>query len=292
MLTTIRTQGLEVVEGRDLLPHSAMERRHEEAAEDIDLNLVLSAPEADLDPVRVYMREMGATPLLTREGEVGLAKRIERGQLSALKALSRSPIVMREVLAMGADLKRGRRSIREIVVFDEEEISEEILQNRVKEVMRHIDQVHKHYKAVSRLAEQMATVPAEKKARKYSRSGGVLRREIVRTSLIIRKLGLTNSERNRLGDRVNKTIEIMRSLDRRISDLEKKITSTRNAVLKKNYRARHRQHRADMRRLENDAGMTYQELQRTQRQIIKGQMESEQAKHELVEANLPRRVHR
>jgi len=286
LLTTIRTKGLDVVEGRGLLPHSAVEQRHEEAADDIDHNSVLGAAEADNDPLRLYMREMGATPLLTREGEVDLAKRIERGQLSALKALSRSPIVMREVLAMGADLKRGRRSIREIVVFDEEEISEEILQNRVKEVMRRIHQMDKHYRAARRLAGQIAIVPADKKGRKYSRCRGVWRREIVRISLIIRELGLTTSERNRLGDRVNKTIEIMRSLERHISDLEKKITRTRNTELKKDYRARHRQHRADMRLLENDTGMTFQELRRTQHRIIKGQMEAEQAKHELVEANL------
>src|SRR5262249_60986579 len=103
-----------------MLPHAAMEQRLEESVEDIDLNPSPGAPEADNDPVRVYLREMGASPLLTREGEVDLAKRIERGQLSTLKTLSRSPIVIREVLAMGEDLKRGRRSIREIVVFNEE----------------------------------------------------------------------------------------------------------------------------------------------------------------------------
>src|ERR1700751_1896638 len=155
LLPTIHTQGLDVVEGRDLLPRAAMEQRLEEAADDIDLNPSPGAPEADNDPVRVYLREMGASPLLTREGEVDLAKRIERGKLSTLKALSRSPIVMREVLGMGEDLKRGRRSIKEIVVFDEEEISEEILQDRVKETTRRIDQMRNNYKTARRLAEQM-----------------------------------------------------------------------------------------------------------------------------------------
>jgi RNA polymerase primary sigma factor len=287
LLTTIRTQGLDVVEGRDLLPRAAMEQRLEEAADDIDLNPSPGAPEADNDPVRVYLREMGASPLLTREGEVDLAKRIERGQLSTLKALSRSPIVMREVLAMGEDLKRGRRSIREIVVFDEEEISEEILQDRASEVKHRITQVNKHYQAARRFAGRMATVPANnKKTREYRHCRRRLGREIVRISLIVRNLSLTISERKRLADRVTKTVEIMRSLDRQISDLEKKITSTRNEELKKNYRTKHRQHRADMKRLENDAGITFQELQRTQRRIIKGEMEAEQAKHELIEANL------
>ena len=286
LLITIRTQGLDLVQAPDLLSHAALKQRLEESTEDIDLNPSHGAPEADSDPVRVYLREMGASPLLTREGEVDLAKRIERGQLSTLKALSRSPIVIREVLAMGADLKRGRRSIKEMVVFNEEEISEEILQDRVKDVARRIDQVHKHYTAGLRLAARMATIAADKKAREYRRCRDRLSREIVRTSLIIRNLGLINSERKCLADRVSKTVEIMRSLDRQISDLEKKITCTRTEELKKNYRTRHRQHRADLRRLENEAGMTFQELQRTQRRIIKGEMDAEQAKHELIEANL------
>jgi RNA polymerase primary sigma factor len=286
LLATLRTRGLDVVEGPDLLTDAAREQRLEDSLEDIDLSPSPGAEDADKDPVRVYLREMGASPLLTREGEIELAKRIERGQLSTLKALSRSPIVIREVLAMGVDLKRGRRSIKEMVIFNEEEISEEILQDRVKQVAWRVDQVQKHYTAAVRLAARLAAVPAEKKPREYRRCRGRLSREMVRTSRIIRNLGLINSERKCLADRVSKTVEIMRSLDRQISDLEKKITSTRTDELKKSYRTRHRQHRADLRRLENEAGMTFEELQRTQRRIIKGEMESEQAKHELIEANL------
>jgi RNA polymerase primary sigma factor len=286
LLTAMRTRGLDVVEGQASLPHAAMEQRLEDAVEDIDLNPSREAREVDNDPVRVYLREMGASPLLTREEEVELAKRIERGQLCRLKALSRSPIVMREVVGIGSDLKRGRRSIKEIVIFHEEELSEEILRDRVKEVTRRIDEMHKHYKAACRLAEQIATVPADKKARGYRRYRSRLGREIVCISLIVRNLGLTNAERKRLTDRVDKTLEIMRSLDRQISDLEKRISSTRNEELKKTYRTTQRRHRAEIRLLEKDASMTFPELQRTQREIIKGEMEAENAKHELIEANL------
>src|SRR5262249_30805341 len=82
------------------------------------------------------------------------------------------------------------------------------------------------------------------------------------------------------------TMERMRSLHRQLSNLEKKIANTRSEELKKNYRATLRQHRADMKRPETDAGVTFAELQRTQRKIIKGEMGAEQAKHELIEANL------
>jgi RNA polymerase primary sigma factor len=286
LLTTIRTQGIAVLEGESLLPYSALEQRLAKEAEDIDLNPTPGAPEAADDPLRVYLREMGTSPLLTREGEVDIAKRIERGELSAWKALSRSPIVIHQVLAMGEDLRRGLLSIKETVVFDEDEITEGILQDRVKEITRRIGQLHKHYKTARRLAGQLAVVPADKKAREYCRCRWQLGRKMVRMSLIIRNLGFTNSERKRLTDRVNKTVEIMRSLDRQLSNLEKKIASTRNEELKKNYRTTQRQHRSDMKRLESDAGMTFAELQRTQHEIIKSEMDAEQAKHELIEANL------
>ena len=103
LLTTIGTQGIDVLEGPKL-PSSALDKKFEEAeegSEDVELDLTPGALEKTNDPVRMYLREMGTVPLLTREGEVEIAKRIERGQLRVLKALSRSPIVIRELLAMG-----------------------------------------------------------------------------------------------------------------------------------------------------------------------------------------------
>jgi RNA polymerase primary sigma factor len=235
VLATIGTLGIDVLERQPKLP-SALEKGLEnevEASDEVELDLTPGALEKTNDPVRIYLREMGASPLLSREGEVDVAKRIERGKLSALKALSRSPLVIHQVLAIGDDLKRGLRSIKETVVFDEEEITEEILQDRAKDITRRIDELHKHYKTAHRLAGRLATLPAKKKAREYRRCRCQLGREIVRISIIIRNLGFTNSERKHLADRVNKTAEIMHSLDRQLSNLETKIASTHNEELKK-----------------------------------------------------------
>src|SRR6266852_3006177 len=111
-------------------------------------------------------------------------------------------------------------------------------------------------------------------------------REIVRISLIIRNLGFTNLERKRVIDLVNKTMGVMRSLDRRVSNLESKIESTRSEELKKDYRKTRRRQRADLERLECDAGVSFKELHRTQREMIQAEMDEEQAKHELIKANL------
>ena len=285
-VSTIRNGGLDVIEGEHPLPYSALERTPVSEGDEIDVNLAPAAYDTANDPVRVYLREMGATPLLTRDGEVEIAKRIERGQLSAMKALSRSPIVVHEILAIGEELKRGQRSIQETVVFDEEELTEAILKDRVRETTRRIDQMHTDYKTARRLAEQMVTLQVDKKGHKYRRRRGQLSRHIVQISLIIRGLGLTPSELKRLAERVNQTTNLMRSLERQLGNLEKKIASIRGEELKKNYRSTQRQRRAEMKKLESDAGMTFSELQRAQRQIIKGEMVAEQAKHELIEANL------
>ena len=286
LLATLRTQGLDFLDGDARLPGQTLEEKLAKEAEDIDLALTQRTPEADSDPVRIYLREMGASSLLTREGEVDIAKRIERGQMSALKALSRSPLVIRQVLAIGDNLKRGLRSIKEIVIFDEEEITEEILQDRAKDITRRIGELHKHYKTARRLAGRLAATPAKSKAREYRRCRCQLSREMVRISIIIRNLGFTNSERKHLADRVNKTTEIMHSLDRQLRSLEKKVACTHSEELKKTYRTTQRQYRADMKRLESDAGVTFPELHRTRRKIIQGEMDAEQAKHELIEANL------
>jgi len=289
LLTTIGTRGIDVLEGQPKLRFSAFEKKLDKEVEggsEVDLDPTGGALEKTNDAVRIYLREMGAVPLLTREGEVDIAKRIERGQLRTLKALSRSPIVIRQVLTIGEDLRRGVRSIKETVVFDEEEITEEILQNRVEEVTRRIDELQKHYKRASHLAEQLQTIPARKKASEHSRCRCRLGREIVRMSLMICSCGFTNSERQRLIDRVNKTIELMGSPDRHISNLDKKVESTRSEELKKAYSKTQRQHKADLKGLESAAGVGFQELQRTQREIIRGEMDAGQAKHELIEANL------
>ena len=134
LLTTIGTQGIDVLEGPKLPSQGLDKKGFEdlEEGEDVELDLTPGALEKTNDPVRMYLREMGTVPLLTREGEVEIAKRIERGQLRVLKALSRSPIVIRELLTLGEDLKKNVRSIKEVVTFDEEELSEDLLKYVLK----------------------------------------------------------------------------------------------------------------------------------------------------------------
>jgi RNA polymerase primary sigma factor len=96
-----------------------------ESVSETELDLTPGLLEKTNDPVRMYLREMGTVPLLTREGEVTIAKRIERGQLLVMKTITRSPIVIKELVSVAEDLRQGGRSIKEIVQFDDEELTEE-----------------------------------------------------------------------------------------------------------------------------------------------------------------------
>ena len=289
LLTTIGTQGIDVLEGPKSPSSAALDKKFEDAeegSEDVELDLTPGALEKTNDPVRMYLREMGTVPLLTREGEVEIAKRIERGQIRVLKALSRSPIVIRELLAMGEDLKKGVRSIKEVVTFDEEEITDEILQNRLNEFTGKIDAMAKLYKKVSVVEEKYVATSQKKRPKDHRRARRNFARAIVRVSQAVRKLGFTNAERKRLIDRLNKMVDGMRSLDRQSQNLERKADATRSEEQKKEYRRQSRAVRGEVEKLELETGVSFQELKRTQREIIQGDMDAEQAKRELIEANL------
>ena len=287
LITTIGTQGIDVLEGpKSPSSLDKFDKGDIEAGEDVELDLTPGALEKTNDPVRMYLREMGTVPLLTREGEVEIAKRIERGQLRVLKALSRSPIVIREIVALGEDLKRGVRSIKEVVLFDEDEITEEVLLNRLKDITGKIDELNKHYKKSEQLVEKLGGILPKKNARLHRKTRWLLGREQVGISRVIRKLGFTNTERKRLIDRVNKTVDSMRGLDKQAVNFEKRAEATRSDEQKKELRKQVRGIRSDLERMEGDAGATFAELKRTQREIVQGDVDAEYAKRELIEANL------
>ncbi len=285
LLTTIGTQGIDVLEGGPKFGADKFESEGEEG-EDVELDLTPGTLEKTNDPVRMYLREMGTVPLLTREGEVEIAKRIERGQLRVLKAISRSPIVIREITALGEDLKRGVRNIKEVVIFDEEEITEEILQARIRQTIGRIDTLVKHQKKAALLDEKLQTINSKSKAREHRRTRWMMNRERVEVSRIVRELKYTNGERKRLLDKVNKTVDAMRMLERQVKSLEQKHDQSKSEELRKEYRRQQKNCKTDLEKLEQEAGVSIAELKRTQREMIQGDMDAEQAKRELIEANL------
>jgi RNA polymerase primary sigma factor len=283
LITTIGTQGIDLLDS----PKFGRDKEFDaEEGEDVELDLTPGTLEKTNDPVRMYLREMGTVPLLTREGEVEIAKRIERGQLRVLKAISRSPIVIREIVALAEDLKRGVRNVKEVVIFDEEELTEEVVQTRVRATVARIDALIKHQKRIAALEEKQEAAGTKVKASVARHTRWLIAREKVLISRIVRELKYTPIERKRLLDKVNKTVDTMRTLERQIRSLDQKYDASKSEELKKEYRRQQKNCKADLEKIEGDAGVSIVELKRTQREMIQGDMDADQAKRELIEANL------
>src|ERR1700674_1210524 len=149
LITTIGTQGIDLLDA----PKFGADKDFElEEGEDVELDLTPGTLETTNDPVRMYLREMGTVPLLTREGEVAIAKRIERGQLLVLKTITRAPLILKELLQVGEDLRNGSRSIKEIVQFDDDELTEEKIEAKTRDTLKEIDKIAKLYETALKQA--------------------------------------------------------------------------------------------------------------------------------------------
>jgi RNA polymerase primary sigma factor len=249
-----------------------------------DLDLTPGSLEKTNDPVRMYLREMGTVPLLTREGEVTIAKRIERGQLVVMKSVTRSPIVIKELIAVGDDLRKGGRSIKEIVQFDDEELTEEKIANKTKQTLKHIEKIAKLYDTGLKQAAKLEKTPKAKKKQWVNAKWDVARTR-VEISLAVRDIDFNPFEKKRLIDKMRGTVERLQSLEREAGRLERRVDVAKGDVAAE-ARKELRTRRAEVKDIEEASEVGLTELKRTLTIIHRGEAEAEQAKKELIEANL------
>src|SRR5260370_33335695 len=126
LLSELDSAGVEILEE----PKIEFDKKIEEGDEFVDLDLAQDFSDKTNDPDRMYLREMGTVPLLTREGEIELAKRIERGQAAVRKALSRSPLVIREILTLSETLRKDSVMVREMLVMPDLGVTDENVEER------------------------------------------------------------------------------------------------------------------------------------------------------------------
>src|SRR5215470_15214099 len=132
LLSELDGAGVEILEE----PKLEFDKKLDEGEEFVDLDLAQDFSDKTNDPVRMYLREMGTVPLLTREGEIELAKRIERGQAAVRKALSPSPLVIREILALEPQLTREPTMVRDLLVMPDLVVTDEIVAEQSAELSR------------------------------------------------------------------------------------------------------------------------------------------------------------
>ena len=293
LLSTLERQGIEIYE--DLATANATRAAanategleadaKKELAAEAGLDLGFGVDPKSQDPVRIYLREMGSVPLLTRESEVVIAKRIERGQLVVLKAITLSPIVIKEIIAVGEGLRKGVRSIKEIVQFHDEELTEEKIANKTKQTLRQIDKIAELYKTALKQAEKLAKTPKSKR-QSYLRVKWAVARTRIQISLAIRGISFNWLEKKRLIDKMRSAVERLHALEREARRLERRVDAALGDVAaeaRKELRAR----RADLKEIEQSSEVGLTSLKRTLTLIQRGEAQAQQAKIELTEANL------
>ncbi len=254
---------------------------------DDDAELDLSPGDADRasDPVRLYMREMASVPLLTREGEIILAKRIERGQQRAIKAVSRSPISIETILAVGDGLRRGKLNIRDIVDFsDQEGVTEELVQDYLEVALEQMAEIKKNYARAIRLAERLRTEP--KRSQKRPQIINKLARVRVELGRCMRALDIARQQHDQLVALIRESAGQAREAKAEITKAQRALDAKRRKddllKLKRGVRAAEQK----LAQMESIWRVSVVEVERSHAAIIRGEFEASEAKNELTEANL------
>jgi RNA polymerase primary sigma factor len=263
------------------------------SAEDSELDLSAGELEKGSDPVRLYLREMGTVPLLKREQEVSIAKRIEAGQKRAQRAISRSPIAVVELLKIGDELETNQIVIRDVVTFsDDLEIEEQ--EDRTAEYLQRalasIQLIGKLYRRGVKESEQLRAehkLSRGRKSRKLLRLKRKLARTRIEVAREIQGLGLKERARERLVEAVGAVQKEARTLELHVQNWTEKLGGERiKALEKKELAKRIREAKHRLRAIEAEHHVSPSEIRRSQRMIAIGEAQAAQAKHELTEANL------
>ena len=292
LLAVFASAGIDLVDSEKgyKLEREGIDRQEGPEGEGPELDLTPGALDKTNDPVRMYLREMGTVPLLTREGEVEIARRIERGKLSVIKSISRMPAITKAVIRMGDALRAGERTIRELVIFNDEEITDDRIEERAQQFLKQVEAVRKARLGVEKHDEKLETIP---KADKTQVPPPALEADARpgRDLALIRKIEFTEPVKRRLVEEVKDIVERVSKQQREHDKLKKELNlKVRKPKLKdeerKTMTKRMNDLKTEIKQRTEDLEESVEHLRHTLEVIMRGEAQAEQAKKELVEANL------
>ena len=290
LFATLGNAGIEVVESEDKYKEKKRLERSNDSSDEPEFDLTPSTLDKTSDPVRMYLREVGTVPLLTREGEVEIAKRIERGKLTVLKVVSRTPTIANAIIDLGDQLKNGERTIRELVVFHDEELTDDRIADRGRQLLRQIEAIRVARVDTQKKEAKLDTILKRDKRRRRRYRWRALRSQ-VGLSQLVRRIEFTEPVKRHLIEDIRDSVDTVHRSQREIGLLNHKLKlKTRRPRLKLEDRKllmrRLRELRAGVRRRVTDMEETPDALEHMLDVMQRGEALAEQAKKELVEANL------
>jgi RNA polymerase primary sigma factor len=285
LLADFDSAGVELLEE----PKLDYDKKIEEGEDFGDLDLSAGLSEKTNDPVRMYLREMGTVPLLTRDGEIELAKRIERGQRSVKKALSRSPLVIREVLRVGEEISSDGVSVRDALLLPDLLVSDEaLLHTKKEEFLAQIAEISHNYRKSQQFRQKLLAISRAMKPKQHRSLRYSLARSLVHVSNIYRAIQFSPSFQSRFIELVRRAVEEFKPAEKEIARIQRRLEEPAGhgpAGLRE-LRKDLRQATLRLQQLEETCGATATELRRTLQVIERGEGESLTAKKQLIEANL------
>jgi RNA polymerase primary sigma factor len=283
LLSGLDGAGIELLEE----PKLEFDQKLAEAEDLLDLDLVPTGGEKVNDPVRTYLREMGAVALLTREGETEIARRIERGQMTAMKALSRSPLVIQEILNLAEDVRRGTVAARDVVLVADPLILDEAAEESRQEFLAMTEDVARLFRRFQQLRQKLIAIPRALKPKQYRHLLWETHRARVRVSRRIRSVRFQSQILRLFTARIRASVEDLTPVEREVTRVQRRIESApARADGIKDLRKEHRGFTQRLQQIEEQSGSPAAELRRTLAVIAKADCEAETAKRELIEANL------
>jgi RNA polymerase primary sigma factor len=243
------------------------------------------AVEKTNDPVRMYLREMGTVKLLDREGEVRIAKRIEQGEAKIYQALANNPVVLEEILKLLENAGRDSRMVNELVNLSEDvdDLDDRAAQ-RIEAVLASFKKIGALDKDIKRMKFKARTIKRGTKG--LARVEASIDKKVASMAKLIRAADFTPAV-------LNRAIGILKDIDRQMSAPESTIRQDTNTLKKEKnatridfYKRRIAKYRKALRELEQKFGVTHEDVKKTLRMVREGEEEADQAKHELIVANL------
>jgi RNA polymerase primary sigma factor len=284
LLADFDTAGVEILEE----PKLEFEKKLDDGDEFSDIDLPPDFVDKTNDPVRMYLREMGTVPLLTREGEIELAKRIERGQRGVSKATSRSPLIIREILQLGNEIRNGAVMARDLILSADPMAGEETADSESTDLLNAIGEIDKLYRKTQQLRQKLQSISKQMKPKQHRTTRWELARTMVKLSRQVRDLPFSSPTRRVLTNKLRTAVEEFKTLEREIAWAHRKFEESETTAspggreLKKDLRqSSHR-----IQQLEEECGATSTELRRTLHILDRGEAEADCAKKQLIEANL------
>ena len=284
IISTFESDGLDLLEE----PKPEFDKPVEESDEDVvDIDLPPGVGDKLTDPVRQYLREMGSVPLLTRQGEIEIARRIERGQTRVMKTISRTPIAVHEIVAIGEEVHRGQLSIRDILQVSDPLATDETWDKLRDDFCVHCDEISRLLKKAAAIRQKMLAVPRVSKPKAHRRLRWELGRTSVRISRLLRCVSYQPTVIRDLFSLLKSAVDQMRPVEQQIAATLRKIESAAARSEEIRWlRKEQKQLNQRVMQLEETYGTSATDLRRAMQIIERSDREAGAAKQELIEANL------